>query len=173
MCICARWKHTYIYAQRAHKYLYIYIHMLNTYTFIYERWEAQYSCYIRIHEKAHAHTHTWLVWCAKFRAPIHMSTWNIKTKFSKHAQRPILCAINGIKQRLRIMRMSIKCYCITQVGYISTRWLFRYMYMYTCIYIYCRRRISCFGNSLRSKAVKREGCGVVTKESLHADVELG
>jgi len=84
----------------------------------------------------------------------------------------MLCAVNGNKQRLRIMRRSIKSYYITQVGYASTRLLCINMYMYTYIYIYGRRRISCFGNSLRSSAVKREICGVVTKESLHADVDL-
>jgi len=109
--------------------------MLNTYTFIHERWEAQYSCYIRIHEKAHAHTRTCLVWCAKFRAAICMSKWNVK-KLLRRSQRPMLCAANGKKQRLRIMRMSMKSYYITQVGYVSTRLLCTYMYMYIYIYTY-------------------------------------
>jgi len=51
--------------------------------------------------------------------------------------------------------------------------MYTHVYVYIHIYIYCRRQISCFGSSLRSKAVKREVCGVVAKESLRADVELG
>ena len=90
------------------------------------------------------------------RTNIYVEMKHEKNKIVRHALRPMLCAINGNKQRLRIMRMSIKCYYITQVGYVSTLLLFIYMYMYTYMYVYCSRRISCFGNSLHSKAVREK-----------------
>jgi len=71
------------------------------------------------------------------RTNIYVEMKHEKNKIVRHALRPMLCAINGNKQRLRIMRMSIKCYYITQVGYVSTRLLFLYtcICIHTCMYI--------------------------------------
>jgi len=72
----------------------------------------------------------------------------------------MLCAINEEKQSLRDYAAFIKRQYIQQVRYASAHLL-------------CNRHASILGNSLGSKAVKIEVCGVVTKVSVHAHVGLG
>jgi len=137
-------------------HVFLYIHTLVDHIYIHT-WSMRSTLFMLYRDEwksTRAYTHMLGLMREISHTNIYVEMKHEKKKIVRHALRPMLCAVNGNKQRLKIMRMSIKCYYLTQVGYVSTRLLFIYMYMYTYMYVYYRRRISCFGNLLCSNAVR-------------------